>query len=335
MTIGCRAAALLSRATAPLSRAPVRWYRKRVRPVWMNGAVVAFRDATVSVLSHAMQRGSLVFDVGSFHATARGTKLFRAREHVERFVRSAKIIGLALPFDADRIERAAHEAIVAAELDEGLLRWSAFFPNMEGDLVPRDATASVAVAAYAPSDTLPVGAAPKPKIERYKVAIFDDARKAGPEVFPPEAKVAAAYLGPMLARRRAIAAGADEVVLLDREGNVAEAPTANVFAVIGGAIVTPPLGRILDGITRDSAIAIARAEGLTVREEPLRPEALAAADEAFLAASSMPIAPIASINGVGMRATDAPITERLRARFVAVQADDDARFAHWMTPLAR
>ena len=116
-------------------------------------------------------------------------------------------------------------------------------------------------------------------------------------MFPPLAKVAAAYAGPMIAKRRAHAAGADEVVLLDLEGHVAEAPTSNVFAVIGGQLVTPPLGRILDGITRDSVLAVARAEGIPAHEHPLTLAAFAAADEAFLSASSFPIAPIASING--------------------------------------
>jgi branched-chain amino acid aminotransferase len=283
-------------------------------------------------MSHAMQRGSLVFDITTFHATSRGTMLFRARDHVPRFVRSAELIGLALPFDASALERAAREAVRAAKIDAGLLRWSAFFPNMEADVVPRDPTASVAVAAYAPSDALPPGATPKPRPERWRVAIFDDARKAGPEVFPPEAKVAASYLGPMLARKRAMAAGADEVVLLDREGNIAEAPTANVFAVMNGVLVAPALGRILHGITRDSVLALARAEGIAVREEAVTRAAFEAADEAFLVSSSLAVGAIGSINGRALPDA-APVSARLRAGLAKIQAGEDARFAEWLTPV--
>jgi branched-chain amino acid aminotransferase len=299
----------------------------------MNGRVVAFEDANVSVMSHAMQRGSLVFDITTFHATARGTMLFRVREHVARFVRSAELIGLALPFDASALERAAHEAVRASKLDAGLLRWSAFFPSMEADIVPRDPTASVAVAAYASSDALPPGLAPKPRPERWRVAIFEDARKAGPEVFPPEAKVAASYLGPMLARRRAVLAGADEVVLLDREGHIAEAPTANVLAVRAGTLVAPALGRILHGITRDSVLAVARAEGIAARDEAMTLAAFEAADEAMLVSSSLAVASIGAINGRELP-REAPVTARLRARFEAIQRGEDARFAEWLTPLA-
>ena len=306
-------------------------------------------EATVSVHAHAMQRGSLVFDVGAFHATPRGTALFRLRDHVERFLRSASILGMsfsldgasARTFDRDALESAARDVVLASGLEEGLVRWSAFFPSMEADLLPRLSAASVTVFAYTPSDTLP---ATMPDAERaeairlqrkpasLRVAVFDDARKAGPDVMPPEAKVAAAYLGPMLARRRAVEAGCDEVVLLDREGHIAEAPTANVFAVIAGRLVTPPLGRILAGITRDSVIALAQKDGLHVKEAHLSPAALAGADEAFLTSSSLPLAPVTSILGRAIGSGNpGPITKRMLERLRAVERGDDARFSHWLT----
>ena len=134
----------------------------------------------------------------------------------------------------------------------------------------------------------------------------------------------------MIARRRALAAGADEVVLLDVGGGVAEAPTANVFAVIDGALVTPPPGRILDGITRDSVLAIARAEGVPAREEALSLEALSRADEAFLTASSYPLAPIASINGVPLgRPAPGELTARLGRILHEAERGRDPRFLHW------
>ncbi|MGH7295129.1 MAG: aminotransferase class IV, partial [Polyangiaceae bacterium] len=166
-----------------------------------------------------------------------------------------------------------------------------------------------------------------------RVAVFDDARKAPPEVLPPLAKVAGAYTGPLVARRRAMAAGADEVVLLDAEGHVAEAPTANVFVVIGGELLTPPLGRILDGITRDSVLAVARAEGIPAREVPLSRQDLERADEVFLAASSFPVAPVASVNGVATKhGAPGPVTARLKAVVLAAERGADPRFAAWTVP---
>ena len=293
--------------------------------LWLDGELIATSSATIPLMGHAPQRGSLVFDVGSFHPANGGVALFRAREHVARFMRSARIVGLAVRFDEEALVRAAVEVVGVSGRDDGLIRWSALFAAGEPDLLPRDLTARIAVAAQLLEDP--------PQMKPLRVAVFDDARKAGPDVLSPEAKVAAAYLGPMLARRRAMAAGADEVVLLDRDGNVAEAPVANVFAVVGGTLWTPPLGHILPGITRDAVLAIALAEGIAVREEPLPAEALASADEAFLTATSLPIAPISTVNGRSLGTAPGPITTRLASRLTAAQHGHDSKLGAWLTPV--
>jgi branched-chain amino acid aminotransferase len=134
----------------------------------------------------------------------------------------------------------------------------------------------------------------------------------------------------MIAKRRALAAGADEIVLLDVDGHVAEAPTSNLFAVIDGQLVTPRLGRILDGITRDSVLAIARAEGIPAQERTLTLAELSAADEAFLTASSFPIAPVGSVNGKVLgRGAPGALTTRLRTILLAAERGKDPRFAKW------
>jgi branched-chain amino acid aminotransferase len=301
------------------------------RPIWLEGKLVAPAAATIPVISHAAHRGSLVFDFGAFHETPRGPSVFRLRDHLERFRRSVGFLGLELGYDTDALVEATRQTVHASELTEGYVRWSAFVATPEPDLVPRVTRVSVAIAAYVSADLLAEGEPLAPRPAALRIAIFDDVRKAPPEVFPPLAKVAAAYAGPMIAKRRANAAGADEVVLLHQDGHVAEAPTSNVFAVIGGQLVTPPLGRILDGITRDSVLAVARAEGIVAHEVPLTLAALAGADEAFLTASSFPIAPIASINGTPLgRPAPGPLTERLRTLLLDAERGRDARFTDWV-----
>lgn len=182
--------------------------------LWLDGAMVPSNEASIALMGHAAQRGSLVFDVGAFHATSRGPALFRVRDHVARFMRSARIVGLEVPFDEDALARAAVRVVAESGLNEGLVRWSVFYAAREPDLIPRDNAVRVAVAAQSTQDP--------PRREPIRVAVFDDARKAAPEVLSPETKASGAYLGPMLARKRAIAAGADDVVLLDRDGDIAE-----------------------------------------------------------------------------------------------------------------
>lgn len=290
--------------------------------MWVDGAMIATEGATLPLMAHAAQRGSLVFDVGSFHRTARGPALFRAREHVARFLRSARVVGLELAYGEDALVEAARAVVAPAGKDDGLVRWSAFFAAREPDLLPRSSRASVAVAAQLYEDP--------PRTTPLRIATFDDARKAAPEAIDPSVKAAAAYLGPMLAKRRAVAAGAEEVVLLDRDGFVAEAPTANAFAVVGGTLWTPPLRYVLAGITRDAVLTLARADRIPVREEPLPREAFASSDEAFLTATSYPVAPIGAIDGRAL-AAPGPVTQRLIERVAAIQGGRDAAFARWIT----
>jgi branched-chain amino acid aminotransferase len=305
-------------------------------PVWLNGTLVEWDEAHVSVLSHGIQRGALVFDVGPMRESGSRTLLFRPREHIARLLRSAALVGHRIPWsEAQLLEAtvATARAAVAAGTKSALVRWSAYVATVEPDVVPRAAAAaSVAIAVITPEDQLLPGAeAPAPKAETVRLQVPRDVRKAGPEVFPPQAKVAASYLGPMLAKRAALAAGYDEVVLLDRERRVAEAPTCNVFAVRGGELVTPPLERVLAGITRDAVLAIARAEGIPAREAHLSPEELAEADEAFLTASSLPVQGIASVDGRAMKdGAPGPVTRRLRAALTACERGEDARFASWV-----
>jgi branched-chain amino acid aminotransferase len=291
--------------------------------LWLDGAIVATSTATLPLMAHAPQRGSLVFDVGSFHEARSGVALFRAHEHVARFVRSARIVGLALHFDEAALVRAAIDVVAACGKNHGLVRWSVYFAASEPDLLPRDPATHVAVAAQLLEDP--------PRTKSMRIATFDDARKAAPNALSPEAKVAAAYLGPMLARRRAVAGGADDVVLLDHEGNVAEAPIANVFIVKKGVLYTPSLGCVLPGITRDAVLALALAEGIEAHEVTLTRGELADADEAFLTATSLPIAPIGTIDGRALADAPGPVTSRLTARLEAAQRGEDAAFASWLT----
>jgi branched-chain amino acid aminotransferase len=313
------------------------------RGVWRDGASVPWDEARVSVLSHAIQRGSLVFDVGAMReAGARaadgregGVLAFRPREHIARFLRSAALVGLDVPWSEAALLDATLETARASGAASALIRWSAFVPTLEGDVVPRAGRkASVVIAVIMPEDAAFPGEAPLAKPAAVRVAIARGFRKAGPEVFPPQAKVGASYLGPMLAKRQAMDEGYDEVVLLDREGLVAEAPTANVFAVRRGVLVTPPTDRVLAGITRASILEIAKAEGIPAREVPLTSEEFASSDEAFLAGTSLPVQAIAAIDGrpLGDAATGGPgpLTARVKSLLMACERGEDPRFSGWV-----
>jgi branched-chain amino acid aminotransferase len=304
----------------------------------LDGEFIPWDSATTSVLSHAMQRGATVFDVGALRDGARGDPLlFRPSDHIDRFLRSAALVGLDVTWSAPALLEATVAVARASNELSALVRWSAFVPTLEPDVVPRAGTrASVAIAVITAQDSARPGEPAATKPATVRVAVPRDIRKAGPDVLPPQAKVGASYLGPMLAKRRARAEGHDEVVLLDCTGCVAEAPTANVFAVTGGALVTPPTERVLAGITRDCVLAIARAERIPAREAHLSLDELAKADEAFLSATSLPIQAIVSIDGRPLEhGAPGPVTRRIQAALAVCERGEDARFSSWVVPVRR
>ena len=301
------------------------------RRLWIDGALVPWEHATVHVLSHSLQRGSLVFDYTSVHPTPRGQAVFRLREHLERFLRSVSLVGLPLRYDLAELVAAAR-ATVRANPGATSLKICAYLPSVEIDVVPMDERVSVAIAVYdAIRDMALRTPAPRPFTPTLKLKIERTRRRLPPSL-PPAAKAAANYLGPMMAKWAARREGYDEVVLLDAAGHLAEGPTTNVFLVDDeGTLRTPPLDEILAGVTRASLIELARHAGIPVREEPLAPEALFDAAEVFLAGSTVGGWPVASVDGRPVRGgAPGPVSKRLQERHAAVVAGADPAFAHWL-----
>jgi len=301
------------------------------RTIWIDGRFVAWDDATVHVLSHSLQRGSLVFDYLSVCETARGTALFRLDDHLDRFFNSVAIVGLELPWDRAALYAACLDA-VAANPGSTAVKICAYLPAVEVDVVPMDARVEVAIAAYdVVADVINRKADPvhKPAAARLKL---DRQRRRIEAHLPPHAKAAANYLGPMMAKWKARREGFDEVAMLDEHGFLAEGPTTNLFLVdSGGALLTPSLEAVLPGITRRTVMELAKHEGVEVAEKRLDPEAIFAAAEVFLSGTSARLWPVASVDGEAVGETPGPITARLAARLDRAATGRDPAFEHWLT----
>ena len=303
------------------------------RRIWMDGELVPWEAATVHVLSHSLQRGSLVFDYMSVHATPRGAAIFRLAEHLERFAVSTQLVGLELPRSLGEL-RAAVCATLRANPGASAIKISAYLPSIEVDVVPLDERVSLAIAAYDPGRDVVArkGRRWEPKLE-YRVWIEKERRNRRPDIVEPQAKVAANYVSPMVAKWRAKRAGYDEVLLLDAQGNVAEGPTTNVFLVDrDGCLVTPPEETVLHGVTRRSLIEIAKHEGVALRVEPVPPAALFEAAEVFLSGTTAGVLPVVSLDGrpVG-DGRPGPRSRELRRRYFEIAEGRDPAFAHWLT----
>jgi branched-chain amino acid aminotransferase len=302
------------------------------RLVWMDGRLVAWQDATVHLLSHSLQRGSLVFDYLSVHETPRGPAAFRLEDHLARFRTSCELVGLPLERGPAEL-REAVLATVGANPGASAVKICAYLPSIEVDVVPVDDHVAVAIAAYDPvRDVL----ARKERRSEFpasvKIWLEKERRHRRPDILAPQAKVAANYTSPMVAKWAARRRGYDEILLVDAEGCLAEGPTTNVFLVDReGRLLTPPEASVLHGVTRRSVLELARHDGRETREEKLRPEALFEAAEAFLTGTSAGVWPIASVDdrpiGTG---EPGPVSQSLAKRFREVTEGQDPAFEHWL-----
>jgi len=304
------------------------------RRIWLDGEFVPWERATVHVLSHSLQRGSLIFDFLSVHETPRGPAIFRLREHVDRLLRSAELVDLPLRMSAREIG----EAVVSTVRENPgatAVKISAFIPSVEVDVVPEDDRVSLAVAAYDPEADIaarkPGGR--RPRKAALRVWIEKERRNRRRDIVAPQAKVAANYVSPMAAKWEARREGYDDVLLVDEDGYIAEGPTTNVFLFDAeGVLRTPPDRNVLLGVTRSSAMEIAKHEGYEVREDLISPEDLMRAREVFVTGTSVGICPVVAVDRqvIGDGAAG-PKTLVLRERFETIVAGGEPVFDHWLT----
>jgi len=319
------------------STSPAAISRDADRLIWVDGKLRPWAAATVHVLSHSLQRGSLVFDYMSVHDTPRGAAVFRLQPHVERFFHSCALMGLPVGQSAEAL-REAIRATVRANPGAKAVKISAYFASIEIDVVPIDNHVTIAIAAYDPktdiSDRLPRPSPPKP--QHLKLWIEKERANRREDILSPQAKVSANYASPMTAKARARAAGYDEIILVDEDGFLAEGPTTNLFLVSpGGELLTPAAEKVLHGVTRSSVLELAKSEGIPVRETQLLPDALLGAAEAFLTGTSAGVWPVESVDGVELgEICPGPVSTRLRDRFRRAASGEDPEFAHWLSPVA-
>jgi branched-chain amino acid aminotransferase len=300
----------------------------------MDGDFVPWEAATIHLLSHSAQRGSLVFDYMSVNETPKGAAVFRLPEHVERLEHSCELVGLALPLSRAELSEAV---LTTARANPGAtaVKISAYLPSIEIDVVPLDSQVSIAIAAYDPAaDILARKEMKAPKRPRtLALWIEKERRNRRADIVPAQAKVAANYVSTMTAKARARTAGYDEILLIDEFGQVAEGPTTNLFMVDrDGALRTPPDTRVLLGVTRSSILELARADGNAVREAPIMPEELDEASEVFLTGTTAGVWPVSSIDGRPVGDGEiGPVARALGERFRQAAAGEDPEFEHWLT----
>ncbi|NRA04165.1 MAG: aminotransferase class IV [Myxococcales bacterium] len=300
------------------------------RSIWLDGRLVPWEQVTVHVLGQSLQRGSLIFDVIPVYATPDGVRVFGLREHVERFLASAELNEMELAPGLDELLGAIADTLHANPGCE-VVKLSAYWPGVSLELLPADASPSVAIAAFSQSGLGGNrGAGPRAPAR----LMLAEPIKMPPEHLSPQLKIAASYTASATAKLRAVRSGFDDILLLDGHGEVTESSTQSFFLVERGVIYTAPLRSVLAGITRSCLLELIAAEGIACKEDRIPLERLESADEAFLCGSTIGVWGVAGIDEREFRAPG-PITDTLSQRFARVVAGQDPEFSpRWMQALS-
>src|SRR5918997_429355 len=265
---------------------------KQADLIWMNGEFVAWEDAKVHVLTHGLHYGTGVFGGTRCYDTGVAPAVFRHREHLQRLHRSAELYYMPMPYDVEALRTATHELIGRNGLSSCYIRPIAFRGYGQMGLNPLEAPIDVTIAVWEWGAYL--GEEVKQKGIRAKVSSW---RRISPESLIPSAKASGQYLNSVLAKIESLKAGYEEAILLDDHGRVCEGTGENIFVVWEGRIITPPAASsILDGITRKSAVQIARDLGIEVIERDIARAELYLADEVFMTGTAAELVPVREID---------------------------------------
>lgn len=298
-----------------------------VEKIWMDGKFVAWNDANVHILTHSLHYGLAAFEGIRCYKGTSGSAIFRLREHVDRLFESAHIGMMAMPFDRKQIAEAIVETVRVNRLEACYIRPLVYIGYGAMGVHPGDNPIRVAIAAwkwgaYLGEEALVAGI-------RARVSSFT---RHHVNVSMTRGKISGYYVNSILAKLEAKADGYDEAILLDPEGYVSEGTGENIFIVRRGVLKTTPLTSILEGITRNSVIELAKERKIPVAEERFTRDEMYVADEVFVTGTAAELTPVREIDnrrvGTGK---PGPVTRDLQKAFFAIVRGEDPAHASWLT----
>jgi branched-chain amino acid aminotransferase len=303
----------------------------KTEKIWHNGKFIHWDDAKIHVLSHVVSYGSAVFEGIRCYDTAQGPAIFRLKDHVQRLLNSAYIYRMEVPYNLDELCEANLELLRVNKIGACYIRPVVLRGYGEAGVDPQGCPIEVYLACY------PWGKYLGEEGLRAGVDVCVSSwNRPAPNTLPQMAKCAANYMNSQLIRMEARANGYVEGIALDTNGYVSEGSGENVFIVMDGTVVTPPLSNsALPGITRHSVISICRDLGIPIAEQIIPREMLYIANEIFFCGTAVEVTPIRSIDrvkiGIGSRG---PITKRIQDEFFALAEGKKPDRHNWLSPVS-
>jgi len=296
----------------------------KTKKIWMDGEFVDWDKANIHVINHSLHYGSAVFEgIRAYPSSAKSTKgkpaVFRLNEHVERFFFSAKTMGMKLPYTREEISNAITELIKVNKLDGCYIRPIAFYGDKMG-LSPIDAPVHVAIAVWTWGAYL----------SKEKVSIIISKYiRIHPQSSVMDAKISGHYINSILTSLESHKAKADEALLLDFDGNIAEGPGENIFFIKGKVLYTPQTGTILPGITRDTIFELAKDLGYKIVEKKIQPKDIPSFEEAFFCGTAAEVCSIEKIDNYTFKTVSK--SKEIQKSYMDIVHDENARYKKYLT----
>jgi branched-chain amino acid aminotransferase len=301
---------------------------QKTEKIWYNGKLIPWEQATIHVMSHVVHYGSSVFEGVRCYAPPSGPGIFRAPEHMQRLLDSAKIYRMDVEYSREELVAAMAEVVKNNGVWPCYIRPIIFRGYGQLGVDPKGTPVEVYIANY------PWGQYLTSDGDGVDVCVSSWTRLA-PNTLPAMAKSGANYMNSQLIKMEAVLNGYSEGIALDTNGYVSEGSGENVFVVRNGVLQTAPLGNsVLPGITRDSVMTIARELGIRVIEAGIPREMLYIADEVFFTGTAAEVTPIRSVDKISVgQGVSGPITKAIQKEFYAIVRGEKPDRFHWLTPV--
>ena len=301
---------------------------KPTATIWKNGKFIKWEDATTHVLTHALHYGTAVFEGIRAYHTSKGPAIFRAKEHFERLLDSAKIYQIPIKYSVSELTKATADLVKKNKLASCYIRPLAYRGYGAMGLNPLKNPVDVIIAAWEWGSYL--GQEGLTKGIRCKMSSW---ARLDSRILPPMAKCTANYANSALAKIEAIECGYDEAILLNVNGMVSEGPGENIFVIKNGKLSTPPASDgALKGITCQSVMQIAEEMGYEVESRSMIRDELFLADELFFTGTAAEVTPIREIDGrVIGSGKRGKVTGKIQEKFFEIVHGKQPKYAGWLT----
>ena len=294
--------------------------------IWKNGSFERWNDSNVHILSHTLHYGTGVFEGVRAYKTNNGPAIFTLSDHTKRLFDAASKISINIPFSESELNIAQCETLEKNNLKEGYLRPIVYLGNEGLGLRAKDLSVNVAIAAWEWPSYM------DPEAKEKGISVMKSSHKQYENPLHSGNKIIGTYFSNTMALHEALDNGADEAIMLDKNGYISEGSGENIFIVKDGHMYTPTTDHCLNGITRQSVIQIAKDLNLQVKEKNLDYDELLYADEAFFTGTAVEITPISKLdNNLINNGSRGKITKQLQEKFQQIISGHDKFYQSWLT----